>query len=165
MARPGNTAATKILKLLTGTPGVNGNLDTLARIENITLEPLTARQILIQNLSLELADRSAEIKYPMTYIYCEKIANLLIEKFRTFSGKAYMVVEVRLSQDRLEDLEKRLQLYADAITQLLEQNRGDWGHGMFYSGGYSVTFSPVKHGGRNFIQTAKIMLEVGASSN
>jgi hypothetical protein len=165
MARPGSAAANRILKLFTSAGGVNDNLDTLGQLENMRLAPLSEKQISTQNVSVELADRSAEVKYPAVYIYCDKIANLLTEKFRTFSGKAHMVAEVRLSQDRLEGLEKGLQLYVDAITQILEQNRGDWGQGMYYTGGYEVTFGPVKHGGRNYIQIAKITFEVGASSN
>jgi len=165
MARPGNAATGKILKLLTSTPGVNTNLDTLAQLEQMPLTPLTDRHIRSQNMSLELSDRTAEVTYPAIYVYCDKIANLLTEKFRSFSGKAQMVVEVRLSQDRVEGLEKILQLYVEAITRILEQNPGDWGQGMFYTGGYEVAFGPVKHGGRNFIQIAKITFEVGASSN
>lgn len=165
MARPGNAATNKVLKLLTAKPGINGRLDELAQIESVPLPPLGANQIATQNMSFELSDRSAEVKYPSVYIYCDKIANLLTEKFRSFSGKAHMVVEVRLSQDRVDGLEKGLQLHVDAITQILEQNRGDWGQGMFYTGGYEVAFGPVKHGGRNFIQIAKITFEVGASSN
>jgi hypothetical protein len=165
MARPGNAATNKVLKLLTAHPGMNGRLDALAQLEGVPLAPLGGNQIATQNMSFELSDRSAEVKYPSVFIYCDKIANLLTEKFRSFSGKAHMVVEVRLSQDRVEGLEKGLQLHVDAITQVLEQNRGDWGQGMFYTGGYEVAFGPVKHGGRNFIQIAKITFEVGASSN
>jgi hypothetical protein len=153
------------LKLLTSTPGINGNLDTLAQLERVPLAPLGVNQIATQNVSIEISDRSVEVKYPTVYIYCDKIANLLTEKFRSFSGKAHMVVEVRLSQDRIEGLEKGLQLHVDAITQILEQNQGDWGQGLFYTGGYEVAFGPLKHGGRNFIQIAKITFEVGASSN
>jgi hypothetical protein len=36
---------------------------------------------------------------------------------------------------------------------------------MFYGGGYEVSFAAVKRGGRNFIQTAKIALEIGVSRN
>jgi len=165
MARPGNAAAKRIHKLFTSAPGVNSNLDTLSQLENILLEPLSEKQIVTRNVSAELSDRSAEAKYSAVFIYCDKLANLLTEKFRRFSGKAHMVVEVRLSQDRMDGLEKGLELYVDAITQILEQNRGDWGEGMYYTGGYEVAFGPVKHGGRNFIQTAKITFEVGASSN
>ena len=165
MAGPGSAAANHILKLLTSVPGMNGKLDVLAQLENLSLPPLGEKQITIQNISVEIADRSSEAKYPAVYIYCDKIANLLIEKFRSFSGKVHMAVEVRLSQDRLDELERKLQLYVNAITLILEQSRGDWGGGMFYAGGYEVAFGPVKHGGRNFLQIAKITLEVGASSN
>lgn len=165
MARPGHAATGKILKLLTSSPGVNTNLDTLAQLEQMPLAPLAERQIKSQNVAFELSDRSADVTYPAIHVYCDKISNLLTEKFRSFSGKAHMVMEVRLSQDRMEGLEKTLQLYVEAITRVLEQNQGDWDQGLFYTGGYEVAFSPVKHGGRNFIQIAKIMFEVGASSN
>jgi len=117
-----------------------------------------------QNVSFELADRSLTMKYPAVYVYCEKIANLLREKFRSFSGKLFMVVEVRLSQDRLEELEKNLQGYVDTLTQVLDRNRGDWGQGMFYTGGYEAAFGAVKRGGKNFIQVAKITFEVQVSA-
>ena len=165
MARPGNAATSRILKLLTSSSGINGKLDRLAQLERVPLAPLSERQIVTQNISFELWDRSTEIKYPAVYIYCDKIANLLTEKFRSFSGMAHMVMEVRVSQDRMEGLEKSLELHVDAITEVLEQNLGDWGQGMFYTGGYEVAFGPVKHGGRNFIQIAKITFEVGANSN
>ena len=165
MARPATAATSRILKLLTSTPGVNSNLELLAQLETTPLAPLTDRHIKTHNVSFDLSDRTADVTYPAVYVYCDKISNLLTEKFRAFSGKAHMVMEVRLSQDRLEGLEKTLQLYVEAMTQILEQNQGDWGQGMYYTGGYEVAFSPVKHGGRNFIQIAKITFEVGASSN
>ena len=80
-------------------------------------------------------------------------------------GEAHLVVEVRLSQDRLDDLETRMQLYVDAVTRVLDEHRGDWGNGIFYCGGYEVDYGPVKHGGRNFLQTAKINLTVEISTN
>ena len=68
-----------------------------------------------------------------------------------------------MSQDRLEGLEQRSQTLADAITDVLDQSRGTWGQGMFYSGGYELSFTPVKHGGKNFIQTVKISFDVDVS--
>jgi hypothetical protein len=54
--------------------------------------------------------------------------------------------------------------YVDAITQVLDKSRGDWGDGVFFDGGYEVTFGGVKHGGRNFLQIAKVVfaLEISA---
>jgi hypothetical protein len=165
MARPGNIAAEKVLSLLTSVPGVNSNLDTLAQIENIWLPPLGQKQFATRNIAFDVLERSGEAIYPALSIYCDKLSNLLTEKFRTFSGKAAMAIEVRLSQDKVDGLASALELYVDAVTQVLDQNRGDWGQGLFYAGGYDVAFGPVKHGGRNFIQIAKITFEVGASSN
>ena len=79
-------------------------------------------------------------------------------------GKAVMAIEVRVSQDRLDGIEEQAQMYLDAVTQVLDQNRGDWGEGMYYAGGYEATFAPVKHGGRNFIQSAKVTFEVAVSN-
>jgi len=50
------------------------------------------------------------------------------------------------------------------VTQVLDANRGSWGQGMFFTGGYEVKFDPVQHGGRNFLQVAKVTFEVDLSS-
>jgi hypothetical protein len=110
-------------------------------------------------------ERSETVNYPAVNVYCEKLVNALKEKSRSFSGSAQMMVEVRHSGDRLEGLQDALELYTDAVTETLSASRGDWGNGMFYAGGYEVSFAAVKHGGRNFIQTAKIALEIGVSIN
>jgi hypothetical protein len=57
-----------------------------------------------------------------------------------------------------------LQLYVDAVTQVLDSNRGTWGQGMFFTGGYAVNFDAVQHGGSNFVQVAKVSFEVDLSS-
>jgi hypothetical protein len=101
----------------------------------------------------------------MLQVYCEKVSNLLEEKFRTFSGKAQMAVEIRHSQDRIDGLERALGYYADAMMQVLDFSRGDFGEGMYYAGGYQVVFSAVKHGGKNFVQSAKVSFEIGVSIN
>lgn len=165
MARAGEQAATKFVDLLTATQTLNAIVAALSDSEQLVLPAIGEKQIFAQNVSFDLVDRTVEARYPALNIYCEKISNLLREKFRTFSGKAHMAVEVRLSQDRLDGLEKKLHLYVDAVTQVLDQNRGDWGEGMYYAGGYEAVFTPVKHGGKNFIQIAKITFEVGVSSN
>ena len=76
-----------------------------------------------------------------------------------------MVIEVRISQDRLEDMQAHLQSYVDAVNQVLDDNRGDWGDGVFYAGAYEITFGGVKHGGRNFLQVAKVSLVLQISAD
>ena len=154
---------TKVTGLMAEPAGVNGKLAALSSGEQMELPQLDATQIVPQNMAAELAERTAGSKYPTLQIYCEKLANDLREKFRSFSGTARMTVEVRLSQDRLEGLESKVQLYVDAVTRVLDGSRGDWGDGMYYAGGYEAEFGAVKHGGRNFIQSAKVSFEVGVS--
>lgn len=164
MAWVGSTVTAQVLTLLSAPQGLNACLSTLAQAENTILAPLGDSQMLAQNVSIELAERSTDVQYPSIQVYCDKIVNQLKEKFRNFSGKGNMAIEVRVSQDRLEGLESQLQSYVDAVTQVLDQNRGDWGEGMYYAGCYEAALGPVKHGGQNFIQVGKITFEVGVSN-
>lgn len=163
MAWVGSTVTAQVVTLLNAPQGLNACVATLAQAENTTLAPLGQNQILAQNVSIELTERSTDVVYPAINVYCEKIVNQLKEKFRNFSGKAVMAIEVRVSQDRLQGIENQLQSYVDSVTQVLDQNRGDWGEGMYYAGCYEAVLGPVKHGGQNFIQVGKVAFEVGVS--
>jgi hypothetical protein len=163
MAWVGTTVTAQVLQLLTSPQGLNSCVATLAQADNRTAAALGQNQILAQHVASDMAERSTEVVYPAVSVYCEQIVNQLKEKFRTFSGQAEMAIEVRVSQDRLDGIESQTDLYLDAVTQVLDQNRGDWGEGMYYAGGYQAGFGAVKHGGRNFIQLAKVTFNVGVS--
>jgi len=155
----------KLWGVLTAENGVPAAVAALSAEQAVELPSINAEQIIAQNVAPEIAERSTASKYPLVYVYCSKIVNSLTEKFRTFSGNAQMVVEARVSQDRLDNLETNLQTYVDAITQVLESNRGDWGDGVYFNGGYEITFGPVKHGGRNLLQSAKVAVVLEVSSD
>jgi hypothetical protein len=127
------------------------------------LAPLNSAQVRAQNVAPDIADQSNTMQYPAVNVYCERIVNSLTEKFRSLSGNVQTTVELRHSQDRLDGLQDALENYVDAILQVLNANRGDWGNGMFYYGEYQAVFGAVKHGGRNFQQVAKITFEIGVS--
>ena len=161
----GSTTTAQVMRLITGVGGLNSSLAALTQADQALAGPLDMAQVRAQNVAAELAERSSMVKYPVVHVYCEKVTNRLTEKFRTFSGTAQMTIEIRHSQDRLEGLQDSLQLYTDAATQVLAANRGDWGDGMFYGGGYEASFGAVKQGGKNFIQVAKVTFEIGVSKN
>src|ERR1017187_2034888 len=163
MAWVGSTVTAQVVALLSAPQGLNACVSTLAQAEDVTLPPVGENQILAQNVSIELAERSTDVQYPAANVYCEKIVNQLKEKFRNFSGKAIVAIEVRVSQDRLVGIENQLQTNVNAVTQVLEQNRGDWGEGMFYAGCYEAALGPVKHRGRTYIKAGKVTFEVGVS--
>jgi hypothetical protein len=154
----------KVLVKLAADDGLPAAVEALVEQQGMALLAITPQQISAQNIAPEIAEQSTTTKYPLVYIYCNKVVNELREKFRAFSGEAQMAVEVRVSQDRLEQMETNLQAYVDAITQVLDNSRGDWGDGVFFDGGYEVAFGGIKHGGRNFLQIAKISfaLEISA---
>ena len=80
-----------------------------------------------QNASADISEKAGHAHYPALLVYCDKMSNTLKEKFRRFSGKAHMVVEVRHSQDRLDTIEANLQMYVDAVCALLDDSRGRLG--------------------------------------
>lgn len=143
---------------------INSAVATAALDAGVTLAPVPTFYIVAQNMSIELWERATVVKYPLIQVYADRVRNLLTEKFRTFSGKIRTVAEIRVSHDRIEGLEERLRLYADAVTQILDANRGSWGQGAFYTGGYEIVFNPVKQGGKNFRQVATVTFEVDLSS-
>lgn len=157
----GRLATKKVAQLIVGTGGTPSGAQFVLGTEGATCDA----QVRMQNVVADLAEHSDAIRYPVLLVYCEKIVNSLHEKFRTFSGTVQVAIEIRHSGDRLEGLGERLEAIADAVTGSLTASRGDWGDGMFYSGGYQVTFAAVKRGGRNFIQAAKVTFEIGASIN
>jgi len=163
MAQVGSVATRKMVEALRAPGGLGSSVASIAQNAGAELPAIPEERIIGQRVAAELAEKSPGVKYPAMYVYCDRIKNSLTEKFRRFSGKARVVIEVRVSQDRMEELERVLQLYVEAITVVVEQRRGDLGDGLFYGGEYVVEFDPVKHGGKNFLQSARVMVEIDGS--
>jgi hypothetical protein len=157
----GSAITAKLICLLTGDKGINSRVAAFSR--GGQPPPVNIAQVRAQNVAPDIADRSNTVQYPAVNVYCEKVVNNLVEKFRAFSGSAQIAVEFRHSLDRLDGLQDALEMYADGVMQVLNANRGDWGDGMFYAGEYQATFGAVKLGGKNFIQVVKITFEIGVS--
>jgi len=163
MAKIGSIATRKVRDLFAGPEGINlrlTNLRSAAQSSAVDPGPVEIRS---QNATVDVTERGETLRYPLLLVYGEKVINSLTEKFRTFSGTVQVTAEMRHSQDRLEGLQEGLELCADAVTQVLDENRGDWGSGMYYAGGYQVAYGAVKQGGLNYIQVAKVTFEIGVS--
>jgi len=156
-------ATLKLVQLMNAPDGLNTNVAILAQADDVPLSPVPAARFFTDNVASDIAEKVADIKYTAVYIYCDKIVNDLKEKFRSFSGRLQMEIDIRVSQDRLEGIDRTSQMYTEAVTQILDENRGDWGQGLFYAGGYEVSFGSVKHGGRNFIKSATVSFQVNGS--
>ena len=154
-----------LMDLLTANPGVAGRVAERLRESNQPVTELAAPRVVEGYAAAELMDRAQGGPYPQISVYCERVRNSLREKFNRFSGTVDLVVEVRHSQDRLEELQPRTQMFSEAVVAVLDDARGDWAEGIYYTGEYEIKFEPVRHGGRNFLQVARVRVPVEARVN
>jgi hypothetical protein len=158
----GLLTASLVSKLKSTSDGVNVRVGAIEHADATSLA-VGIRTVAALNASVDISEKSGNAHYPALMVYCDKLSNEMKEKFRQFSGKAHMVVEVRHSQDRLEAIEANLQVYVDAVCAMLDDSRGDWGFGTIYTGGYDVSYEAVARGGKNFLQRAKVGFDVEVS--
>lgn len=158
----GTLTSTVLAKLISPGDGVNVRVAAIQQVDG-SLTSIGIRSIGALNASVDISEKAGHAHYPAMLVYCDKMSNSLKEKFRQFSGKAHMVVEVRHSQDRLDGLENGTQALVDAACALLDDSRGDWGNGCFYAGGYDVSYEPIARGGKNFLQRARVGFDVEVS--
>src|SRR5882757_4131478 len=106
MAQAASITVPKLVEFLTAAgTGVNSAIKEFSIATGLELAPIPAEHIYSQHTPVALAERSTAMKYPVIYVYVDRVRNLLTEKFRVFSGKIRTVAEVRFSQDRIEGLE------------------------------------------------------------
>lgn len=160
MAGTSGTLTAAVVSMLRSTSsGVNVRIGAIEQADSPG-RVAGVRTIAALHANVDIAEKTGRAQYPALLVYCDKLSNALREKFRQFSGTAHVVVEVRHSQDTLEGIEASVELYVDAVCALLDDSRGDWGSGMFYTGGYDVAWEPVGRGGSNFLQRAKVGFDV-----
>lgn len=153
------TQVTSLLaQLLRGEHGLDEAAANLSM--DLVKSPLGSSSVVELQAAPDLVEKSANVKYPSVHVYCDRIQNTLKEKFRKFSGTADLNIEVRVSHDHIDGLQQQLRDGVQAITKVLENARGSWDPNTWYSGAYDITFGPVKRGGRNYLQSARVRLEV-----
>jgi hypothetical protein len=150
----------KLREILLGS--ANAALAEIAARDGEHWKLLDEKSVLLHNVPAEVADQNRSTVYPAVYCYAARMENVLRQKFAAFSGPVRLVVDVRCTSERYEGLERELASYVEGVTTGLAAAAGSWGEHLIYSGGYTVKFEPAKLGGRNFIQSAKIELEVEA---
>jgi hypothetical protein len=164
MANTGSVVTRKVVGFMqSADSGLAPTVAQLAEESGVALALIPPAHVVNQNVSFDLSEKSQVVKYPVVHVYADRIRNDLKEKFRTFSGKVRTVAEVRVSQDRIEGIEESVRMYVYGVTRVLDANRGSWGEGAFFGGQYEVVIDPVKHGGKNFLQMARVVFEVDLS--
>jgi hypothetical protein len=156
-------AAQKFADILVEEDALQEAILTLGKACDVSAPLIPVSQILVTSVGADLADRNGRFSYPRILLYCDGLKNSQIEKFRSISGSVSVVVEIHSSSNLLEDVERWIHFYVEALTGILRRRAGDWGDGIFYTGIYEVVLSTPKTGGLGFVKTSKISFSLNVS--
>lgn len=157
--------AQTLVTLLTADAAIESEVNTIAADSGTSVPVIPSSQVYLSSAPAAMADLQQPLGYPRITIYSAKVSNTQIEKFRTLSGSVTITAEITATADLVSDVDTYVHFYIEAVTNILRENRGDWGNGIFYSGAYEVTLQPPTTGGSGFLQLARVNLEVGVSLN
>jgi hypothetical protein len=154
-----NMVVDQALYVFSGPGGINDQLASMSL--NPALPPVSS--ILKLSAPLDAYEKTASVGYPVATIYCDRLKNTLAEKYRMLSGSATLVVELRVSGARVEDLDTQLNSYVQAACGVLEATRGPWTDIGTYTGTYDIKFQSAKPGGKQFTKSAHIEFDIHIS--
>jgi hypothetical protein len=161
MAQAAVIAVNELARILKAENGFNAAVSAISADET----PACETEILTNYAAADLLEKLSSARYPSVHVYCDRVVNKLGEKFRTFSGTVELAIEVRVTHEHVHQLHDQLNAYVQAVTDVLDRNRGTWAPGVFHAGAYEITFQPAKRGGKNFIQTARVRVEAHVSAD
>jgi hypothetical protein len=155
-------ALTHLRGLFLAADGLGYEAGLIAARDGVELGAFSEVSVLIQNVASDLADESVPVSYPAVYLYTERMDNRLVEKFRKFSGAVLVVADLRVSGERFADLEGQLSRHVEAVGVLLGRHQGSWTENLAFDGAYAVRFERIRLGGKNFVQSARVEIELQA---
>ena len=162
MANLCQSAIDKLREFLLDAPGANSQLAEISARDMVHLLPLTQENVRTQRIAAKLADENAPVTYPGVYVFCDRMENEMAAKFRRFSGRIFVVADVRVTNERFEGLGEELRRYVEAVRSVLADHQGKWTDQIAFGGGFQVRFRQIELGGRNFIQSAQIEVALQA---
>lgn len=154
-------AALETLRSYLAAPdGLNSRVYAIAVRDMVRFPEIKDVNILIRHASPELADVGTSSPYPAVYLYCDRIENRQERKFSEFAGRVFLVAEVRVSGEDIEGLDGDAARLAEGVTEVAAAHHGQWTQNLAFDGKHDVRFEAVRRGGANFVQTARIELEL-----
>ncbi len=158
-------AAQKLSNLLTNGNALQQQIKAIAASCNVIVPIITDAQVVLSSATPDIGDKNIQLTYPRICLYSLGVKNAQIEKFRSLSGTVSVVGEVWASANLVNDADEWIHFYVEAMTNILRENIGDWGDGMFFSGIYDVQFQAPKSGGIGYVESAKVTCNLNVSRN
>ena len=148
-------AVQKISDLLTANSALEQEITSIAAM-NVSVPTIQSQQVVLSSAGNDIGDRDAQLTYPRICLYSEGFQNSRFEKFRAFSGQLHATVDIWASGNLVNDTDRWIHFYVEAVSKILRKSAGDWGDGVFFGGAYDVQFQPPKTGGIGFVQMARL---------
>lgn len=156
-------AVQKMSDLLTSGSALQQEITALNHACHANVPTIEATQIILSSASQDMDDRGMQLNYPRVCLYSAGMKNTQTEKFRSLSGWVTGVADIWTSGNLVGDVDQWIHFYAEAFTNILRRNMGDWGDGIFFPGIYDIQFQPPKAGGLGFVQMARITFNLNVS--
>ena len=141
------------------------NITQLAIASGFNLPVISSSQVVVSSVAPQLGDMDLQLTYPRLCLYVTDLKNTHIEKFRSLSGSVSLVADIWASGNLLSQVDQWIHFYVEAVTDILRQNIGDWGNGLFFDGSYDLQFHSPASGGLGFVQNAKVTCSLHVSQN
>lgn len=153
-------AIEKMRALLLESGGLNDKLYEIARRDMVEPQTIADESLLVRHFGADASDANSDLEYPIVFLYCNRIENRLEAKFTEFSGRIFLTAEVRASEETLDLLDGQAARLAEAVTDALTPHRGKWTDHAAFDGRYETKFEAARVGGKNFMQTARVEIEL-----
>jgi hypothetical protein len=153
-------AIEKMKALLLQPGGLNDKVYAIAMRDQVEPREFSEQTVLVRHFAAEASDANTDLPYPQVLLYCNRIENRLEAKFAQFSGRIFLTAEVRASEETLELLDGQTARLAEAVVDSLTPFRGKWTENAAFDGRFETMFDGARVGGRNFIQSARIEIEL-----
>lgn len=152
--------AQAVAEILNSQSALQNAIANVQLSDSIALPMIPPTQVILSSASSAMTDLRQQIGYPRVSIYVPRVANTLLEKFRSLSGTVAVALTIAASAQLVEQVEQALHFYLEIVTGILRDNTGDWGNGLFFAGAYDVQVQAPETGGSGFVQTASITCNV-----
>lgn len=156
-------AMQKVSDLLTAESALVHELTKLALSNGATVPPIDSEHVLLSSVSNDVGDTDSRLGYPRVCLYSSGYRNSQNEKFSSVSGVVNATADIWTSANLVDDTDRWIHYYVQAVSALLQQSAGDWGDGIFFSGVYDVQFQSPRAGGLGFTQVARLKFDLMVS--
>jgi hypothetical protein len=156
-------AMEKIADLLTAESALTHELTNLAVSNGTNIPPIDSEHVVLSSVSNDVGDTDSRLGYPRVCLYSSGYRNSQNEKFCSVSGIVNATADIWASANLVDDTDRWIHYYVQAVSLLLQRSAGDWGDGIFFSGVYDVQFQSPRAGGLGFTQLARLRFDLTVS--